>query len=249
MVNNYILTYYNRFYNPSNWYYNPNYLTNRIYYIVGGTAFYQDTVPLKPGHLYVFRASSDFKVAQDESDPIDHIFFDFISSEQLINEDYLEINVEENPHLKLIAELLTDSFERGALKSPQSVSRDVAEAYFTLLVSELKSHLVNVRLYGELTSEIFRLIHEMSPCDLSVEAIACELNMNVNHIIRTFKNETGITPHKYINLMKSNLAIENIQKGQTLQETAEFLGFSSVSALSVFFKRTTGRNLSYFRQF
>ena len=67
-----------RSYNPPDWYYNPKNLVNRIYYICGGTAYYRGDVRLKPGHLYIFRGSPYFQVGQDENDPVDHVFFDFI---------------------------------------------------------------------------------------------------------------------------------------------------------------------------
>ena len=79
MIINYSLLSYGRVYNPVNWYYNPLYVVNRIYYIVNGTAFYKNNIQLKPGHLYVFKALPDFKVHQDMSDPVDHVFFDFIT--------------------------------------------------------------------------------------------------------------------------------------------------------------------------
>ena len=77
MFRNYSLLSYGRVYNPYNWYYNPSYVVNRIYYIISGTAFYKNNIPLKPGYMYVFRASPDFKVHQEADDPVDHVFFDF----------------------------------------------------------------------------------------------------------------------------------------------------------------------------
>ena len=53
MKKEYSLAYYGRIYNPPNWFYNPAYVINRIYYIVSGTAYYMDNIPLKPGYLYI----------------------------------------------------------------------------------------------------------------------------------------------------------------------------------------------------
>lgn len=248
MSDEYILTRFNRLYNPPNWYYNPNHLTNRIYYIIGGNAMYRDSVRLKPGNIYVFRASPDFMVSQSPEDPVDHIYFDFITSEQLLDEEYLEIETEKYPKLKFLTELMKESFEPGVYGMGKSnISPEAGDAFFTLLIDSLKGFFAKGKLYSELTANALRIIHESNPQDISVAYVASEMKMNVNHIIRTFKKETGITPHKYINLMKANLATEFVRQGISLKETAEKLGFGSVSSFSVFFKTTTGRNISSFR--
>ena len=112
---------------------------------------------------------------------------------------------------------------------------------------KLKKHLVSNKVYSELTANTLRLIHEIDPAEISVALIASKLNMNENHIIRTFKKETSITPHKYINQMKASLAIKYLQQGMTLETIAEKLGYGSVSSLSVSFKTATKKNLSYFK--
>jgi AraC-like DNA-binding protein len=56
----------------------------------------------------------------------------------------------------------------------------------------------------------------------------------------------GETPHRYISLMKADLAVKYVQAGKKLAEIAEILGFSSVASLSFSFKSLTGRNLSEF---
>lgn len=231
---------YGRLYNPPNWFCNPNYLINRIYYICSGTAYYKDTIPLKPGYFYIFKASADFKVSQDENDPVDHIFFDFISSNE-IDKDYIEINSADVPRLKGIMETLSYDF------SLKNMPVSVAESYVRILIHELKDYMIVSNIYSELTSKCIWHIHHNDPAELSVATIAEDLNININHLIRTFKKETGITPLKYISLMKSELAISYMRQGYSLEDIATTLGYSTVSALSVFFKTTTKRNLSEFR--
>ena len=85
MKKEYSLAYYGRIYNPPNWFYNPASVINRIYYIVSGTAYYMDNIPLKPGYLYIFNASPEFRVSQSEDDPVDHVYFDFFTYRELIS--------------------------------------------------------------------------------------------------------------------------------------------------------------------
>lgn len=241
MENNIILKHYGRLYNPDNWFYNPNYLTNRIHYIIGGTAYYKNTLQLKPGYIYIFKSDAHFQCSQDPNDPIDHIYFDFISSIQLIEKDYIEINVNDFPRLKCIMDSLSLDFNMDNFPVA------VVESYFNIIAYELRDYILNSKAYSDLTSKTLRYIHEHSPADLTVAGIADALNININHLIRTFKKETGITPLKYIGMMKSELAISFTRQGYSFDEIAGLLGYSTVSALSVAFKNTTNKNLSEFR--
>lgn len=241
MENNIILKHYGRLYNPSNWFCNPNYLTNRIYYICGGTAYYKKSIQLKLGYIYIFKADPTFQVSQDNNDPIDHIYFDFISSIQLIDKEYVEIDVNDFPRLKAIIEALIIDFDMNSFPPA------VVESYFNIIAYELREYLVNNKAYSDLTTKTLHYIHENSPAELTVAGIAESLNININHLIRTFKKETGITPLKYIGMMKSELAISYTRQGYSFDDIAALLGYSTVSALSVAFKNTTNKNLSEFR--
>lgn len=110
VINNYILLSYGRVYNPYQWFYNPSYVVNRVYYIVSGTAFYKNDTALKPGHLYVFNAFPDFRVKQSDEDPVDHVFFDFQTYGKLVKEDFLEVKVDEYPRLKHIVNAASEDF-------------------------------------------------------------------------------------------------------------------------------------------
>lgn len=101
--------------------------------------------------------------------------------------------------------------------------------------------------YSEVTSTVLKTLHNQSIGELSINQIAMEMNRNVNHIIRCFKREIGITPHKYISMMKTDLAISYIRQGLSCTEIAESLGFGSLSAFSYFFKKETNKNLTDFK--
>lgn len=230
-----------RSYNPPNWYYNPANLVNRIYYICGGSAFYRNEVLLKPGYLYIFRASPYFQVKQSPNDPVDHVYFDFITYRRLIKEEYIEINVEEYPKLKALLNIIKEDFKKPPYPSP------IAKPFMDIIIYYLQDYLFSDVMYSHITSSVLKYIHTQAFTDLSVTHIATSLNMNVNHIIRCFKKELGITPHKYIATLKAELAISYVRQGISSVEIAEKLGFNSVSALSSFFKKETDKNLSDFK--
>ena len=102
--------------------------------------------------------------------------------------------------------------------------------------------------YAQVTRDVLSYIEENSPDKLSLSEIADSRNWNIDHMIRMFKRDTGLTPHQYIRHVKMELAISCAARGMNLQDIAELLGYSSVSSLSVSFKTETKRNLSEYRQ-
>ena len=74
--------------------------------------------------------------------------------------------------------------------------------------------LFSVIAYGRsYNPDALRTIHTLPAGELSVNRVAEELHHNVNHIIRCFKREVGITPHQFIAALKLNLAIAYMRQG------------------------------------
>lgn len=237
MKNEYSIISCGRVYHPAEWFYNPAYVVNRIYYICMGTAYYMDNVPLKPGCLYIFRANPGFRVRQEEADPVDHVFFDFLTYKKLINRDYIEIDPKQDPRLFHILEVIKEDYTKTPIE-------EISNSYLKLLIYYLNSYLIPDTCYSDTTSAVLEIMHTHPVQELSVHYIAEQVNKNVNHIIRCFKGELGMTPHKYLSMMKVDIAISSLRKGMNCTEVTELLGFGSLSALSYFFKKETGKNLS-----
>ncbi len=241
MSSSYVINSYGRAYNPIDWYYNPNYLVGRIYYIVGGKAYYKDDTLLKKGYLYVFGMDEEFRVSQDPEDPIDHIYFDFVSFHSYLRAPFREIDLSKNDKLRHLILALKEEF------SDSFCPREVANSYFELIIRELEKVLNSDKHFSPLTEKVLRIIHSYPLGELSVKGIAKELNINENHMIRCFRKELNVTPYSYIGFLKADEAIKQIKQGKKTEEIADSLGYSSVSSLSYSFKSITGRNLSDFR--
>ena len=241
MIYNYSLLSYGRVYNPFNWYYNPLYVVNRIYYIIGGKAFYKYNTPLKPGHMYIFKSLPEFRVHQDKHDPVDHVFFDFITYNGFINKEYIEIDVNTDCRLAGLMQAISEDFKE------QPSTNDIAVKYLDILFHYLKDYLVPDNHYSDITKNMLNSIHNTPVNEISVQGIANEYRYNVNHIIRVFKKDLGITPNQYIIALKVNLAIAYIEQGLSCTDIAEKLGFGSISAFSYFFKQSAGMNYSDYK--
>lgn len=105
----------------------------------------------------------------------------------------------------------------------------------------------NENTYSRVTLDVLDYISVSSPAHLSLSEIAYSRNWNIDHMIRCFKRDMGMTPHKYIALVKADFAINYVNQGMSLQDIAELLGYSSVSSLSASFKNATNRNLSEYK--
>ena len=242
-ANYYKITAWGRSYNPENWFYDPGYLINRIYYLTRGTVYYQDRIRLKPGHLYIFRADPEFRVSQHPEDPVDHVYFDFLLYQTTLTQPYVDIDLNQgHDMLRRLLEMMMTDFE--LLGTPWQV----AEAYFELLTYHLREYLNFGEEFSPPTVHALRYINTCDLSQLSISDMAQQMNVSNAHLIRSFKKDIGITPHKYVAMLKSDLAVKQIRQGVPSSQIAENLGFSSVAAFYTFFKKETHCRLSDFRK-
>jgi len=219
-----------RIYNPESWTRYQFYLTNRIHYVISGTVYFQKVRRLKPGCVYLFPANPDFSVTQDPADPVDHIYFDFLSYEKLFIDDFIEIDASSVPGVKPLLDSAGQAF------STREEQIRLGPAYFDLLVSLLRQYMPVHQYHSPVTRSAIRFIRESPVSVLTVKGIADSINVNEDHLIRCFRRDTGFTPHRYIALYKTDRATSMISRGSTIKEAADELGFSSVSAFSTFYK-------------
>lgn len=230
MENQYDLRVFGRSYNPSNWFYNPYYMINRIYYICGGTAYYRNSIQLKKGFAYIFPANADFAVSQEPDDPVDHVFFDFFSYQSLNRQEYIEKDLNQMPSLQHIFLAAMEDFRNEAF------CQATGHAYFSLITALLHSDLSAPSQYCAFTRMAIQCIHKSDIQSLTVNSVAAHICVNVNHLIRCFRKDTLMTPHKYIAMYKADMATSMISRGESITSVAETIGFSSVSAFSTFYK-------------
>lgn len=244
MDHSYTLLGWGRDVNPQNWFYNPAYIVNRAYLIMGGTVLYQNSIPLEVGKLYLFRANPEFRVSQSPEDPVDHIFFDFLTDRPLLETDYIEIDPQSDERLRHVTDAL--KAEPMDLAAPQNP--EVGRLFLGLLLHILEEKLLQSVEYSPVTTAALRMLHSRNIGELTVAGMAAELCLNEDYIIRCFKREVGVTPHRYLAMMKKDQAISYLRQDMNGSEIAERLGFGSLSAFSYFFKHETGSNISAFKK-
>ena len=96
------------------------------------------------------------------------------------------------------------------------------------------------KIHDERLSEAIFYMKRKVDSNLNLEKIASKANMSVNHFIRCFKREFGMTPMRYSRKLVVRKAIEMLNYSElSLIEIADQLGFPDQHCFSRAFRRET----------
>lgn len=228
-------------YAPPGWsFYSPAY-TNRLYVVLGGSAYFQGPdgeVPLKKDHLYLFPHRLPFRAHQDEHNRFNHLFFDFMSTPPLMSETLVELPVQPDTLIgHTVSALILSVLPRGQ-RSPEDDA--LVRSYFLnllrLVLKESGSQaLSDPRLIPTLTC-----IHDHFGESLTDTQLSELAHMEKNHFIRVFRKTIGMTPYQYLRQYRLNRAAALIAAGTTVGEAAMICGFENASSLSHAMKKSRG---------
>jgi len=84
------------------------------------------------------------------------------------------------------------------------------------------------------------LIHATAQEGVSLGTLAGEAGISKYHFLRTFKKQTGLTPHQYALSVRIQKATEEIIAGRSIAEASLAYGFSDQSHFTRHFKRIFG---------
>lgn len=84
--------------------------------------------------------------------------------------------------------------------------------------------------------------------DISIEKIARKLHVHPSHLMRLFKQETGITISNYRNQRRLKEAKELLQSNLSITDIAFMVGFSSSQYFSRIFRKEEGMTPSVYRK-
>jgi AraC family transcriptional regulator len=93
-----------------------------------------------------------------------------------------------------------------------------------------------------------RLIRHDPRIARDVNSLAKESGLSRAHFYRLFAHSTRMTPHVFVNLLRTELAVTSLMRtGESLSAVSDRLGFSAQGHFSRFFRDHTGVNPSEFR--
>ena len=102
--------------------------------------------------------------------------------------------------------------------------------------------------YTGIAEKIIAYINSHFSEDIQVEHLAVRAGLSQYHFIRIFKNETGITPHRYLTEVRMNAAkYLLINSRLSVKDICYQTGFSSESVFCSAFKKSQGLTPSQYR--
>lgn len=107
--------------------------------------------------------------------------------------------------------------------------------------SQFSTTLARQQVTNHSLNKILDWIKENPKQELSMERLAYQSGMSERNFARVFKSEVGITPGKYIEKMRVEIAAQQIETcDDNLQQVAEQSGFTSEEKMRRAFKRQLG---------
>lgn len=223
---------------------------DRVYYILEEGAGYivnGERHKFIKNHIYIL--SHTMKLTYFLDDPrFYHAFITYnnILAPQLNN--VIDISLDESPILKADV----DAFLAYMSDKPKRPIHRVGtpklffEHYERILLI-LKSILHDVgqnmfkhKLKDSLISQSISYIHAHFSEDISVTALAKQVNLSKNQYTRRFQAQLEISPYQYIKRYRFGMAIFMLNAGTPVNDVAERCGFLSASAFSNSFKKNFG---------
>lgn len=128
--------------------------------------------------------------------------------------------------------------------SGAAVREPLLSKYLTDILTEFLLYTpmnVHSHNYANMAEEIIAYINEHFSEDLPIEDLAAKAGLSQYHFIRTFKKETGFTPHEYIvntRIATAKYLLKNSRLA--IKDICFATGFSSESVFCGAFKRHQG---------
>lgn len=218
-------------YTHKNWvFYNVNVRFSRLYYIIDGEAYYKENghaVRFKKGHLYLTPVNTPFDLYENPDDKLLHTYVHIITLPEVTQ--FTEIKVEENTPLADAVSLWR--------KYARSEDYELIANVIQFLISQISGNFLSGKTVAERTKQYLDNLEEN---ELNTKAMSHALGYTREHITRAFSAMYKITPTRYFNARRMNVAIEKLYRGETIQSVAEHLNYATAAAFSKAFKKHFG---------
>ena len=214
-----------------NWFYKDLYLNySMVYYVVSGTAFYQDkhgTIKLKPGHLYITPTKQTFTLYDDPNNQLYHTFLHAVTLPVITK--LHEVNVEES-------DILSDAIK---LLRKYIVTHDVP-----VIVSILELIISNVLDKNVDTAPIAlktkQYIDEHIYEKITLDTLSDNLAYSKGHLNRVFQSEYNMSPITYYNDQRLEQSIKHLLEKKSSNDISILFNYASPAAYCKAFKGKYG---------
>lgn len=211
---------------PPQWRQYPAIEMQRLYLIRGGRGGFMrpDGVAesFVPGVFYVFPYNLKAQFFSDPADPIDHVFFDFLSAPPIIAPHPLVYSAEVSPLRELAALLAVVKHTRAQM------GMQLLRTTLQLLDQAAALPCCTDRV----VCAALEIMHRQYAEPLTVTRLAAQLHFEENYFIRRFRSEMGQTPYAYLRAYRLMRAEELLAHGNTMAQAANQVGYENASSLA-----------------
>ena len=204
----------------------------RLYYVIGGKAYYTsggERIPLTSGSFYLFPSSLPFNVVQDRCDRLNHLYYDFMMSPSVISSAPLTCSIEDHPTLKSLHALMAEtvgSYDHGKGAELRDTVIKALEAFLSLFLEIASPE----KLLSPDISRALEYIEQNYSEDISVGELARLVFLDEGYFIKKFKRELGTTPYAFIKNLRLAVARELRSGGSSLKDATATAGFKYPSS-------------------
>ncbi len=137
-------------------------------------------------------------------------------------------------------------FTRGSQPHDAIVSKYISDILTEFFIADSEEYMEST---GKKFQAAYDYINNNLESQIQIDTLAKITNLSRFYFIRSFKEETGMTPHAYIMKTRINRAIYCLSATQlTLSEITYKCGFSNESAFNNTFKKYTGKTPMNYRK-
>ena len=202
----------------------------------GGSLLY-----LPKGSKYHYQVLSDrISVFQIE--------FDFISTEnqQRLSTGTEPVLISPKPEEEIVN--LVQSVCSQALLPNPSAKLEATGNLYHLLASILQEKDERNSAHDKMSMIVNYLNHNYMN-HIQIQQLPAMCALSEAQFYRLFKQATGLTPHQYVNLLKTNMACKLLRSTEMkISEISDLLGFDNVFSFSQAFKRAKKLSPNQYRQ-
>jgi len=212
-----------------------------IHYVMTGKGYYivknKHKFHVKAGQLFIIRPFEEINYFPDPEDPWTYTWISFDGSMAMV---FLFMDYVYNfNHLELFLNI----------KNSLNI-HDYREEYLYAQLLLIYRELAPPEEKGNYYVNLIR--HQISSSymtDISVESLAAYCNINRNYATRLFKKEMGMTINQYIIQQRMRKAVEFLQMGYSVENTAYMVGYAEYHSFTKKFKAFFGLPPSKYKNF
>jgi len=207
----------------------------------------KETKPFEKGKLYLFPYNVNVNFNAETGDPIDHVYFDFVSTPPVIAPEPVICDVLEGSPLhyalsltdKLFSEYNTNKMT--ALKIPHITSaksgsfdeqRQIVYQLLKLILTLISAEKELPYSMDEAINDTVEYIRKNYMKPITISELAARAGLAENYFIRRFKSVMGQTPYAYLKSHRLLCASELIASGISVAKASEMVGYETPSSLS-----------------